>query len=81
MNSNNDIVAPFSNRAGTSQALYDGEPLSYSPSFQELELAKLYPHEVSFSKNGGVGVAVAVAAAVAVAVIVAIALEIVAAYE
>ena len=81
MNSKNDIVASFSNRAGTSQAIYYGEPLSYSPSFQELELAKLYMNEVTFSKNGGVGRAVAVAAAVAVAVIVAIALEIVAAFE
>ena len=43
------IAAPFPHRAGTSQALYDGEHSSQSPSFKELVLAKLYMNEVSFS--------------------------------
>ena len=32
MNGNNDIAAPFLHRAWTSQAIYDGEPSSQSPS-------------------------------------------------
>ena len=81
MNSNNDIAAPFPHRAGTSQALYDGEHSSQSPSFRELELAKLYMNEVSFSKLSVLLSLSLLLLHVAVAVIVAVALGIVAVFE